>query len=281
MAYRDLQAPITNPKANQRLKDTQALRARAAVGAATPNTAIAPAAQTTGAALTQAQGQASLAQNQAQSNLAKTQATQVLGQQKLQDTKAINQQTNTLRDSERKLDQSLFNANQEAAKLEQQMRNDFANRKAQRSYLHEMEMLDWLVANAKDEQDFKDKIQVLEQAHKRKAAMIDHSFKLKIQELEQAEAKASAEDAKRLKQELLQIKTAHEKEMERRKAEAANRKTMVGMASQVIGVGVAAVATYFSGGSAAPYAPAIAAGVSSVLQGSGATESGLEKTGNI
>jgi len=51
---------------------------------------------------------------------------------------------------------------------------------------------------------------------------------------------------------------------------------MSGMLSKGAGIVVAAAATYFSGGSAAPYAPVIAAGVSGVLEGSGAADQAAE-----
>ena len=53
------------------------------------------------------------------------------------------------------------------------------------------------------------------------------------------------------------------------KAEANNRSAMAGMLSQGVGVAAGVVATIYGGGA---YAPAIAAGVSGVMEGSGASE---------
>lgn len=269
--YSNLQAPVTNTKAHQRMQDTQALRARAAVGAA-GSTPIAPAAQQTGAAVTQATGQQALQAQQQQAGVAKAQAGQVLQQQKIDDQAKVFDREQAIAQSNLKLDKSLHNISQEAANKEQRMRNDFANQRAQTTYLKEQELMDWALANSKSEQEFKDKIQILEQTYSRKAEMINHSFKVIKQDLIQKEVKAHADDKQKLRKEIAKIDAAWTKKKAEMEAEANNRSKMAGMLSTGAGVVVAGIATYVSGGSAAPYAPAIAAGVSGVMEGSGASE---------
>jgi len=185
--FSNLQAPITDPTANQRLADTQALRARASVGAAPIQAPIAQAAAQTGAALTQATGQQALQTQQQQAGVAKAQSQQVLQQQKLADSSKVFSKEQALDESRRKLDDSLFKLNQEAADKEQQMRIDFTEGRAHTAFLQEQELMDWALTNSKNEQEFKDKIQAMEHAHSRKADLINHSYSVIMQDLSTTE----------------------------------------------------------------------------------------------
>jgi len=270
--FSSLQAPVTNPQASQRLADTQALRARAAVGQAPVGAPAPQTAAQTGAAITQQAGQQALQQQQQQASVAKAQAGQQLQKQRLAGQQQVFGQEQALQDAGRMLDQKLFDINQDAANREQQLRTAFANNQAQTKFLQEQELLDWTLSNAQNEQQFKDKIQMLEQAHARKAALVDHAFKVKMQDLRQREEKAAGEDKQKLQSELAQIQNAWQQEQQRRAAEAKNRQAMIGAASSALGAAGAA-ALVAGGVVAAPIAVPIAVGLAAAGQGSGFTES--------
>lgn len=262
--FSNLQAPVTNQKASQRLADTQAIRARAAAGQAPANVNINQAAQQTGAALTQQAGQQAIQSQQQQAGLAKGQANLNLNQQKQDAQQRLFTQEQGLNDYTQKLDQSLFDINQEAANKEQQMRNEFAEGRSQTKFLQDQELLDWTLTNAKDTEDFKDKLQVIEQAHSRQAALLDHAFKIKQQAIRNEAKGASQERKQQLLTELQEISTAYARERQRRKAEANNRRSLKSAIGTGVGVGLAAAASFIPGGAMA--APLIIAGSQAVAQ---------------
>lgn len=283
--FGNLTAPTTNPAAAQRLADTQALRARGAVQAQPAGAPIVQSAQQTGAALTQQAGQQSLQQQAQQAGLAQSQAQNVLQRQKLGQQQQLFEREQDVSRAARSLDQQLFDISESAAQQEADMRRSFNDRVAQTGHLQEMDLAMWAVTKARTEDEFKDRIQSIEQAHAKKSAMIDHAYKMVVQKKKQEASKASAERQKQLTLELREIKKAWEQEQARRKAEAANRQSMIGAGSMILGAGVAAAAIAFSGGAATPIvaaaAPAIMQGSASVFQGTGATEQGLKATGAI
>ncbi len=266
--FSNLQAPVTNPAANQRLKDTQALRARQFV-AQQPTAATGSAA---GAALTQQTGQGMIANQAQQAGLAKQQAGQQLAKQGLQtQARQFGQQMEQSR-GQMALDQALFSLGQDAANTESQLRIGFNDRVAQVGHMQDIDLLNWTLANAKDEQDFKDKIQSIEQAHAKKNQMIEHAYKVIMQDLRQKSAKASQNDKNKLLQELKDIELAWQKEEQRIKAEAANRKAMVGAVNMIIGAGIAGAVVVGTGGAAAPFAAPIMGATTAVTSATGLGE---------
>jgi hypothetical protein len=274
MAFSNLNAPITNPAASKRIADTQALRARSLVAQG------ANAAQA-GAQLTQGGGQAALQEQSNQAGLAKAQTSNVMQKQNQAAAKTLFNREQEQTQEERLLNDSLFNINQNAAQEDADIRNAFANQQAQTKYLQEQQLADWAVLNAENEQDFKDKLLTMDQAHSKAMSFQAHAFKLVEQELREEFKTASAERQQELRTELLQIQNAWAEEERKAKAKAANRQAMIGAGSMILGAGVAAIATGLTAGAAAPFAPAIMAGTSAVLQGSGATESLGDSTGAI
>ena len=268
MAYKNLTAPTTNPAAAQRLADTQAIRARAAVQAQPQGAPIAQSAQQTGAGLTQAAGQQSLQTQQAQAGLAQNQAQNVLASQRLGQQQNLFEREQDLGRSGVKLDEKLFNISQAAAQEEADMRRNFNDRVAQTGHLQQLDLANWAVANAQSEEDFKGKMQEIEQAHAKKAAMVNHAYQLVMQEMKQEASKASIERRRELSMEIKQIQDAWAEEQRRQEREAANRSAMRSAGSTLIGVGVAAAASLIPG--VAPFAPMIMAGTTAGLQGTGA-----------
>lgn len=270
MAYSNLQAPVTNAKAAQQLADTQALRARAAVGAAPVGTPIAQAAQQTGAALTTAAGEQALKQQQQQGQIAGAQAQNVLQNQKLGQNQTLFQQEKALNDTRSKLDQTLFSINQKAADEENRLTNNFSNRVAQSNQLMEMDLLTWTAQNAKNEDDFKDRIQDIEQAHSKQAALVNHAYQLKINELEQARDSATQERKQEYNMEIAKMKSDWEKEQTRRKNKAKNRQSMYSSIGTIagIGLGIAAVALAAPSGGASLATYGAAAGAGANMGGS-------------
>jgi len=256
--YNQLQAPVTNPAANKRLQDTQALRARAAVGQAPANTPIAQAAQQTGAALTQQAGQQALQQQQQQAGIAKGQAGVQMAKQQQDRQQQLFGQEQGLQKSAMKLDQQLFNINQDAAKEQEQLRLNFNDRVAQQGYLQELDLANWVVANAQNEDQFQDRIQEMEQAHAKKSMMVNHAYKLIMQQMEQEAKKASGERKQQLEKQLVMMKRQAEEEMQRQKNKAANRRSMFSAVGTVVGAGLGAAASLIPG--AQPLAPVLIAG---------------------
>lgn len=269
--YSNLNAPVTNPQAAQRIADTQAIRARSLAGQVKPGTAIGPTAAQAGASLTQQAGQQAIQQQAQDANLAKGQTGLQLQQQGLQNQQNIFNQEQALQQSALKLDQQLFDISEDAANEEAQLRNDFSNRVAQTGYLQDVELLDWALLNSQNEEQFKGKIQEIEQAHAKKTTLINHSYKLIMQDLKQKQAAASQDRKQELSIQLQQIEDAWNKEKAKQAAEAANRSAMAGAFSTLVGAGVAGATIAVTGGAAAPFAPAIVAGTSALMQGTGAS----------
>lgn len=242
MAYSNLQAPITNAKAAQQLADTQAIRMRAAVGAAPTSTPIAQAAQQTGAALTASAGEQALKQQQQQAQVAGAQAQNVLQSQKLGQQQQLFQQESALDSTRAKLDQTLFNINQQAANEENRLTNNFSNRVAQSNHLMEMDLLTWTAQNAKTEDEFKDRIQSIEQAHAKQTAMVNHAYKLQIQSMEQARDKATQDRKQEYNMEIARLKAEWEKEQTRQRNKAKNRQAMYSAGGTILGAGLAVAA---------------------------------------
>ena len=232
--YKQLQAPVTNPKASQQLADTQAIRARAAVGQA-PSQPIAPAAQATGAALTAQAGQQALGQQAQQAGLAKGQAGLALGQQKLEGQAKLFGQEQAQQQAAMRMDQQLFDISEAAANEEQQLRTNFNKRVAQEDYLRDIELANWAVLNSQNDQDFKDKIQAMEQAHAKKEATVDHAYKLVLKDLQQQADKSTQDRRQAIDKEIKEIQAAWQAEQARRKNEAVNRQAMYSAGGTMIG----------------------------------------------
>jgi hypothetical protein len=233
--FSSLKAPVTNPRAAQRMADTQAIQTRALVGSAP---AGAPTAQPQAAAAIQKQaGQIGLQDQAQQAGQAKQQVGQQMAGQRLEQSRQLAGQQQAFQESQRKLDSQLFSINQQAADEAQRQRNDFAEGRAQRDYLQEQELADWALSNAKSEDEFKDRIQSINQAHARRSAVIQQAYKVAMQDLEQKSRKASFEDRKIINKEIAQMKRAAEEEQRKQQNEAANRSAMAG----AIGMGVGAL----------------------------------------
>lgn len=269
--FGSLSAPVTNQQAAKRIQDTQALRARQMV-AGQPTASTQPAAQA-GAQLTQAAGQANLQQQQQTAGMAQQRVSQQLASQQQAAQKRLFGAQKQQTQEERLLDESLFNLNQNAATQEQDMRNRFANGQAQTEFLQEQELADWALANAKNEDEFKDRIQEIEQAHAKKTAMINQAYKVIMQDLRQQADQASQEDAQKLKKELIQIETAWKEEMTKRQNAAANRQAMFSAGGAIIGAAGGAALSMIPGMQA--FAPALIVGGAKMGEAAG---SGLATT---
>lgn len=120
-------------------------------------------------------------------------------------------------------------------------RIQFERDEAGRKLLNESQMIDHAIWSAKSEAEFKSKMQqaslmhekrmtLLEVAHKRIVAELEYASKSKTQELDQA-----------MKERLVRAKANLELEMERQKAEAANKQAMWSAGGAVLGTTVGAV----------------------------------------
>ena len=246
--FGNLTAPTTNPAAAQRLADTQALRARAATQAQPAGASIAQSAQQTGAALTQQAGQQSLQQQAQQAGLAQSQAQNVLQRQKLGQQQQLFEKEQDVSRAARSLDQQLFDISQSAATQEADMRRNFNDRVAQTGHLQDMDLANWALANARSEDEFRDRIQSIEQAHSKKSAMINHAYKVVMQNKRQEAEKASTERKNQLKAELREMERSWKQEQARQRAEAANRQAMFGGGGSMVGaVAGGLIGAYFGG----------------------------------
>lgn len=260
-SFKNLTAPTTNQKAANRLADTQAIRARSLVTQAQPGANITQIAQQAAPQLTAQTGQAALQEQAQQAGLAKQQAQLSLNQQRMGQSDVLFKQQMDLAKNKQKLDKTLNDINIQAANKERSLRNAYVNNKSQQSFLNQQQLADWAVMKSESTDQFKDRVQKIEQAHAKHSMMIDHSYKLILQQKQQEANKASTKRKQQLEKELAQIKRAWEAEQARRKARAANRSAMYSAGGTVVGLGVATAvaATVLTGGLAAPAAPAIIA----------------------
>jgi hypothetical protein len=250
--YSNTQAPITNPKASQRIADTQAIRARSLIGAA-PVATPPQALDTQAAQLTAQAGQQALQAQATQAGQAQQQVGQQMGQQRLAQAKTVGAQEQNLVETQRRLDDKLFRLNENAANEEQKMRIDFTNNQAYIEHLEQQQLADWSLANSKSEDEFKDRLLMIDQAHTRRADMINHSYQVIMKDLKQKSRAATQDRKQEFKTQIADINKAWKKEQQKQKAEAANREAMSSAFNTVV-AGVASVALTPALGPTAPKA---------------------------
>ena len=256
--YSNINAPVTNQKVNQRIQDTQALKARAAVQQMPTGASIAQAAQQTGAGLTAQAGQQALQTQGQDASQAAAQAGQAVQKQGMVQQQEVFDQRQNMSKAQASLESKLFGISEEAANLEQQKRLAYTEGKVQQDFLNEQQLADWTLANAKDEQEYKDKLQVINKMHNRKNAMVNRAYDLKLESLKQQVATAERDQKRKYQEELRAMQQAYEDEKRRQANAAANRRAKWSAYSTIGSVVVGGAVAAIPGG--AIFAPAATAG---------------------
>lgn len=121
------------------------------------------------------------------------------------------------------------------------------------------QLMDWSAANARTEQDFKNKEQIIQQASDRKIAVMKQAYNLLTQTINQGYLKNKQILDENLKKSLLERQNAIKLQIQAEENKAASKRGMAAGIGTVVGLGVGIGATALTGGAAAPFIPAAGA----------------------
>lgn len=133
-------------------------------------------------------------------------------------------------------------------------RMSFEGNEAQRKFANERQLMDFAVASAKNEEDLKNKLQLMEQAGKKELIMMEAAYQKISAALERGFLDNERELDQATKVKLQEMKAAADRARKRKARNAANRRMIVG--GVIMGAGVFA-------GPAAPAVVAAGAGYAS------------------
>lgn len=124
------------------------------------------------------------------------------------------------------------------------------------------QLTDWAAANARSEQDFKNRMMVMDQASDRKIAVMRRANELLKQTLEKGYLKDKQIMDHKLQQDLVQRKQALELEIRKAEAKAASKRMMSQGIGTIVGMGVGGV---LGGGIGAMAGGSLGGGVGSMV----------------
>lgn len=266
------QLPVANSRVAQGQAAAQQMQIQQAVKAAPAGTNSTQAAQQTGAAAAQSSGQQmiqSAEQNQKQQGQ--------VGQLGMA-TQQQQAQANTASLQMGSREQSADNASR-LARISEQAKQElydkqmtFAKDEQGRTMFNERQLLDYAAANARDQNDYQNKAQAIEQASRRELQIAEHSYNLMNQDLEQRIRLAEQQKDQKLAMELAEMKRAAEEEMAKKRAKANNMGAMITTGGTIAG---AVVGGIYGG----PAGAAAGASVGGALGGMAASQMNNEKAG--
>lgn len=233
---RQLTMPVADQAAARRLKDTQAIQLRQAATQVPPT-----ATQQVGAASATQAGQAGL--QAAGQSLQREQAVAGLeqGEQQLQRSAQLSGQQQALGQKELQVSSQLARLSQEAARLESDSRLNFMREESRGKYLTERNYNDYLVRNAKSNQQYQDVAQASQLAHERKVKLLDAAHDKINQQIKQMSAAGVQDIRGQSRSELARRAADLKVARDRAAAEASNKQAMYKAGGTVLGTVVGGV----------------------------------------
>lgn len=134
-----------------------------------------------------------------------------------------------------------------------------------RKFNNERQLMDFAVASAKSQIDLQNKMQIMEQTATREIFAMEKAHAQLQQALQNGYLDSKRELDQGMKQQLAQMEQAMKKEIQKKKAQAANTKMILGGAVVLAGVGM----TVASGGTASPLAAGMISGGMGALSSGG------------
>lgn len=266
--------PVANRDAAARLQATRAMQLQSSVASAPSSgaTGEAPvtksAIQAAGAQQAQAAGQ--IAVDSAKQDLSATQgAAQVAAQnQATADAERLGQRRLVLAETSRKNESRLATLDRDVKQKLFDSRMEFRRDELGRARLNEAQLADWTVQQSKSENEFRLRMQTMEQAHKQRMALLEVAHAKIAEQLEFESRKRMQDRDQATYERLARAKHNLEMKIQQEQAEAANRQAMWGAAGTVAGAGVgAAVGGPAGAGVGASAGGALATGLSSAFGG--------------
>lgn len=138
-----------------------------------------------------------------------------------------------------------------------------------RSLFTNQQLMDWAALKAKNEEDFKRYQSTAEQMIRRKEQVLDQALRVIQQDLEQRLESARQQGNHELEMTLVKLEDAAKRRAAEAKAKAAAEGSLWAIGGTIVGIAAAAVVTIYSGGTAAPAAPAIIAAGAGLGQAAG------------
>lgn len=233
---------------------------------------IAGAAPTAGAAAAQQIG----AQQAAQAGQIKLQAAQqtqqqtqqvaatAINQQRLEGMQALAAKKLGIDQRQRELSTKLSTLNRDVKNKLFDQNLSFQKDELGRTVFNERQLMDYKLANAQSDEEFKDYEQQTHELSDRKMKMLQMSYQKIQQSLQQAEGMREQQLSNEQKARLTQALQALQQKMAKEKAEQANRASMFNSVGTIAG---AVVGGYFGGSSGAAAGAAVGGGAGNIAAG--------------
>lgn len=229
------QLPVANQRIAQGQQAARDIQLQQAVKQAPATANIPQTTQQTGAAATQMAGQQMIEQAQKQVQQQGQVGQLALGGQQQQ------AQANTASLQMGAREQSADNA-MRLARISEQAKQELYDKQMQfqkdqqgRALFNEKQLADYAVASAKDENDYRSKVQTMQQVSARDLQIMEHSFELVQKDLEQRIRLAEQQKDQKLQLELTEMKRAAEEAMAAKRAKAANNQAMWQAGGTIVG----------------------------------------------
>jgi len=233
------------PVANQRVAQGQAaardIQLQQAVKAAPAAQGITQSAQQTGAAAAQSAGQ-QMVQQAEQQVKQQGQIGQVgLATQQQQAQANVAGLQAGAREAEMANVQRLAGINEKAKQELYDAQMSFKKDQQGRALFNERQLMDYAITNAKSEQDYQNKAQMIEQTTKRELEMMEHAYNIMNADLEQRIKLAEQQKDNKLALELAEMKRASEEEMAKKRNKANNMGTILTTGGTIAGAVVGGI----------------------------------------
>jgi hypothetical protein len=257
------QMPVANAGIAQGLQQARQAQLQQQIAGAAP-TAGAAAAQQIGAQQAAQAGQIKLQAAQQTQQQTQQVAATAINQQRLEGMQALAAKKLGIDQRQRELSTKLSTLNRDVKNKLFDQNLSFQKDELGRTVFNERQLMDYKLANAQSDEEFKDYEQQTHELSDRKMKMLQMSYQKIQQSLQQAEGMREQQLSNEQKARLTQALQALQQKMAKEKAEQANRASMFNSVGTIAG---AVVGGYFGGSSGAAAGAAVGGGAGNIAAG--------------